>query len=163
MTARTSCSTTFPGTGERLIGLWVPRSSFLPFLRTGVTLCVPVLGHLSYSPRHFNSDRERFSNHAISFSTCWCILLKPMDLCLLILARWSLTISCSIKGKSDSMTHLCFILTSMSDTILSDCPSAAMCDMVTKCNVVLAGRLTYHKSTVFFFNSGRTYKLSFFQ
>jgi len=31
----------------------------------------------------------------------------------------------------NSMTHLCFICTSMSNTILSDCPSAAICNRAT--------------------------------
>ena len=38
------------------------------------------------------------------------------------------------------ITHLCFILTSMSDTILSDCPSAAICCTATKCDRILAER-----------------------
>jgi len=36
--------------------------------------------------------------------------------------------------------HLCFIGTSMSDTILSDRWSAAICCIATKCNGILAGR-----------------------
>ena len=31
--------------------------------------------------------------------------------------------------RRNSVTHLCFICTSMSDTMLSDCPSAAICCM----------------------------------
>jgi len=40
----------------------------------------------------------------------------------------------------NSMTHLCFICASMSDAILSDCPSAAICPTATKCNGILVGR-----------------------
>ena len=40
----------------------------------------------------------------------------------------------------NSVTHLCFILTSMSDAILSDCPSAAICHTATECNGILVGR-----------------------
>ena len=45
-----------------------------------------------------------------------------------------------------SVPHLCFIHISMTDIILSDCPSAAICPMATKCNGILAGRfnLYYH-------------------
>jgi len=32
------------------------------------------------------------------------------------------------------MTHLCFMHTSMSDGILSECPSAAICHTATGCN-----------------------------
>ena len=38
--------------------------------------------------------------------------------------------------------HVCFIRTSMSETILSDCPSAAICHTATNCNEVLAGRIS---------------------
>ena len=38
------------------------------------------------------------------------------------------------------MTHLCFIHTSMSDAILSDCPSAVISHTVTQCKRTLAGR-----------------------
>ena len=34
----------------------------------------------------------------------------------------------------NSVTHLCFLGTSMSNAILSDCPCAAICCMATKCN-----------------------------
>jgi len=40
----------------------------------------------------------------------------------------------------NSVTHLCFICTSTSDVILSDCLSAAICHMATKCNGILVGR-----------------------
>jgi len=40
----------------------------------------------------------------------------------------------------NSGTHLSFILTSMSDTIFSDCPSAAICCTATKCNGILVRR-----------------------
>ena len=38
------------------------------------------------------------------------------------------------------MTPLCFICTSTSDTILSDCPSAAICHGATKGIGILLGR-----------------------
>jgi len=36
-------------------------------------------------------------------------------------------------------THLSFVHTPMSDTILSDCPSAAICHVTTTCNGILEG------------------------
>jgi len=44
------------------------------------------------------------------------------------------------------MTQLCFTDTPMSGTILSDCPSAAICHMATKCSGILVGRfnICYH-------------------
>ena len=40
----------------------------------------------------------------------------------------------------NSVAHLCFIHTSMSDTTLSDCPSSAICHTATKCYRILAGK-----------------------
>ena len=46
------------------------------------------------------------------------------------------------------VTHLCFIYTSISGTILSDCPSAAVCHTATTRNKILVGRFSlYHHST----------------
>ena len=42
------------------------------------------------------------------------------------------------------MTHLCFRCTSMSDTILSDCPSDAICHTATTCNGILVGRFNLY-------------------
>ena len=44
----------------------------------------------------------------------------------------------------NSITHLCSICTSMSDTIVSDCPSAIRCHMATKCNRILAGKFNLY-------------------
>jgi len=41
-------------------------------------------------------------------------------------------------------THLCFIRTSMSDAILSVCPSAVICRTATKFNGILAGRFSLY-------------------
>ena len=46
------------------------------------------------------------------------------------------------------MTHLSFIDTSMSDAILSDCPSAAMCCMATECNRMLLERFNLYCHTL---------------
>jgi len=47
----------------------------------------------------------------------------------------------------NSMTELCSIHTSLSDTILSDCPSAAICHMATTCNRILSGRFDFYCHT----------------
>ena len=41
---------------------------------------------------------------------------------------------------SNSATHLCFVCTSVSDTIVSDCPSAAICHVAAKCKGMLGRR-----------------------
>ena len=47
-----------------------------------------------------------------------------------------------------SASYLYLTCTSMSDAILSDCPSAASCCMATKCNGILVGRFClYHHTT----------------
>ena len=44
--------------------------------------------------------------------------------------------------------HLCFIRISMSDAILTDCPSAAICHTAAECNGILAGRFNvYYRSS----------------
>ena len=46
------------------------------------------------------------------------------------------------------MTHLCLIRASMSETILSDCPSAVICHTATKCSGILASMFdTYCHTT----------------
>ena len=49
-----------------------------------------------------------------------------------------------------SVTHICFIHTSMSETILSDCPSAAICRTTAKCNRILVGsfNLCWHITSI---------------
>ena len=47
----------------------------------------------------------------------------------------------------NSVTHLCFICTSMSDVIVSDCSSVAICHMATECNGILAGWLNLYCHT----------------
>ena len=44
----------------------------------------------------------------------------------------------------NSVTHRCFICTSMSDTGLTDCPSAAICHTATACKGMLVGRLNLY-------------------
>jgi len=44
----------------------------------------------------------------------------------------------------NSVTHLCFVCTSVSDTIFSDCPSAATCGMAAMCNRILARRFNFY-------------------
>ena len=48
----------------------------------------------------------------------------------------------------NSLIYLCFIHTSVSDTTLSDCPSAAVCSTATECNGILVRRFSlYFHST----------------
>jgi len=52
--------------------------------------------------------------------------------------QWMSVGTCFFSWRS-SLTHLCFIHTSVSDTILSNCPSAAICHMAIKYNGMLVG------------------------
>jgi len=47
----------------------------------------------------------------------------------------------------DSMIHLCFIHTFTSDAILSHCPSAAICYMAAKYDIILSGRFNLYCHT----------------
>ena len=47
----------------------------------------------------------------------------------------------------NSVSHLCFIFTSMSNAILSDCHSAASCHMTTKFKGILAERFNFYSHT----------------
>jgi len=44
-----------------------------------------------------------------------------------------MSVGATFSAWRNSVTHLCFISTSMSDIILSGCPSAAICQMATTC------------------------------
>jgi len=44
----------------------------------------------------------------------------------------------------NSIPHICIIHTSMSDAILSDCCSAAICPMAPKCNIILMGKFSLY-------------------
>ena len=46
-----------------------------------------------------------------------------------------------------SIPPLCFICTSMSEAVLSDCPSAAICCTTIKCNGMLVGRFNLYCHT----------------
>ena len=61
----------------------------------------------------------------------------------------------------NSVPPHCFIHTAMSDAILSDCPSAAICHTATTCNGILVGRfsLCCHPSTSAYDLVGRHNKL----
>jgi len=54
-----------------------------------------------------------------------------------------------------------FICTSMSDAILSDCPSAAICHTATTCNGILAGmfNLYCHTTNIHLWLCGRLHKI----
>ena len=61
----------------------------------------------------------------------------------------------------NSVTHLCFIFISMSDTILSDCILATICHTATKCNEILAQKsnIYYHIRTFSFDTMGQHNKI----
>ena len=42
------------------------------------------------------------------------------------------------------ISHLCFVHTLMSDAIVSECPSAAVCHTTTTCNGMLVGRFSIY-------------------
>ena len=54
---------------------------------------------------------------------------------------------CCFSTRKNSMTHLCFIHTSMSDTILSVCSSAVISYTATKFNGILARRVSLYCHT----------------
>ena len=59
----------------------------------------------------------------------------------------------------NSMAHIFFVCISMSGTILSDCPSAAICHKTTKYNRIFLGRfnLYYHTTNIDLWRCGPTY------
>ena len=82
------------------------------------------------------------TNHLYS-STFWSPLM--LSRC------WWMSVGAIFSTWRNSVTHLCFLCTSMSDTILSDCPSAAMCHMTTTtCDRILVGSLNCccHTNTI---------------
>ena len=89
------------------------------FLELMISLSVS----LSLSPLLFNVNEIKIRSLGYILSSYICIIYW-------IIVLYSL------------MTHLCFILTSM-----SDCPSAAICLMATECNGILVGRFNLYCHT----------------
>ena len=76
----------------------------------------------------------------------------PLPHCALIHCLVSINVQQGQWGQFFStVPYHCFICTSMSDTILSDCPSAAIRHTATKCNGILVGRfnLYCHSTTTY--------------
>jgi len=75
-----------------------------------------------------------------------CTHLPPLTVLtsIVCLQKHSPTISgCQwvrLHSQRNSIPHLCFVCTSMSDTAVSDCPSAAICHTATTWDGVLVGR-----------------------
>ena len=80
-------------------------------------------------------------------------LLKHTTYCLTVLtsAVWSPSVFSKHQWMSvgavfstcwNSVTHLCFICTSMSDAVLSECPFAAICHMATKFKGIWMGKFS---------------------
>ena len=51
-----------------------------------------------------------------------------------------LSVGATFISSKTSVTHLCFMCSSMSDNVLSDCPSVAICYTATWFNGILVGR-----------------------
>ena len=71
--------------------------------------------------------------------------------------RW-MSLGAIFSAWRNSITHLCFICTSMSDANLSDGPSAVICRTATKFNGILAGRfnLYCHATSIRLWRRGPT-------
>jgi len=97
---RSSCSITFPRMEARPTDLYFPGSSFLSFLKIGVT--VAILQSSGTPPVCQDHSKITEGSSAVTFtsslSTHGCTSSGPMDLCMLILARCYLIRSSS--GKS---------------------------------------------------------------
>ena len=59
----------------------------------------------------------------------------------------SVNVNAIFSAWRNSVTPLCFMHTFMSNAILSDCPSAAICHAATKCNGILLGRFSLYCRT----------------
>ena len=89
----------------------------------------------------------------MSFWNAFTLLSPLMEhithhLAVLISAVWSpemfskhqwISVGTIFSSWRNSVTLFCFIYPSMSHAVLSDCPSAAICHMATKCNGILVG------------------------
>ena len=60
---------------------------------------------------------------------------------------WLMSMDAFSSTWRNSATYLCFVCTSMSDIILLDCPSAAICHTATKRNRILVGRFNLYCHT----------------
>ena len=106
---------------------------------------------------HFHSNEQKPACHACKnlyqwrWPTAAVTTAETHHLTVLTSTVWSTAmfskrqwISLSMGAISslwrNSVNHRYFICTSMSDAIVSDCPSAAVCLTVTTCNGVLEGR-----------------------
>jgi len=58
---------------------------------------------------------------------------------------WRISVGATFSAWRNSVTHLSFTHTFMSDTILSDCPSAAICHMLTACVTKVQPLQPYHQ------------------
>lgn len=91
--SRLSFSITFPGTEVRQISLWFPGSSFLSFLKIGVTYVF--LQSLGTSSSYHHQCKIIESGFAMtstsSLSSRGCIPLGPIDLCVSSLLQNSQT------------------------------------------------------------------------
>jgi len=131
-------------------------------------LVEPILPYKTLFFQHchhlFASDGQKAVCHArnnlhkqqcpADLEVLWCVIARkmlPMQSnfqCAQIPCFFSLNIQqalmnvngCHFSTWRNSGPPLCFISTSLSDCILSDCPSAAICCMTKKHNRILVGR-----------------------
>ena len=83
----------------------------------------------------------------------WCII---HNLTVLTSTGWPpktlnkhlwISVGAMFSAQRNSVTHLSFTCTSMSDSILSDCPSAAICHTATTWSRILVGRFNLYCPT----------------
>ena len=103
MVSRISCSITSLGTEVRLMGLQFYRSSFLPFLRTGMTFTF--FQYLGTCPDHHNLSKiigcGLAMTSASSFSACGCVLLRHHGLvwvCFVLVFPNTIVFHCGFKS-----------------------------------------------------------------
>ena len=77
--------------------------------------------------------------HTALTSTVWCLSTFSK--------HWWMSEGAIFSACRNSVTYLCFIYSSMSDSNLSDCPSTAVCLATTACSRVLVGKLSLYCNT----------------
>ena len=79
-------------------------------------------------------------NVLTNYGSSWMLQLSALN-------HWNSRICTIFSQWRNSVTHLYFMCSSTSATILSDCPFAAICHMTTTCNRILVGRFSFYCHT----------------
>lgn len=68
-----------------------------------------------------------------------------------------MSVGATFSAGKNSVTRLYFVCSSLSDALLSDYPSAAICHMGTKCNGILVAEfnLYFHSTNIFLWCCGQ--------